>query len=444
MQSTHATKRTRAHSDPGISTPGREDMEMQQRSTQAEASVQSAVDETATPDQQDVLTTPSIETGTLQESRTPRPTTIATLPDQGVQAKTSIGTSTNALLEHGDQPFVEEAATSRPEETRAKVTPELQLTTTSVQTDVLASTQENATPGPEDTTGLTRALTPMRLVANSPLSCTEQNATSGHERPTGAPQEVPSPQSSTPQSATPGRQDSTGAAAETPPMDALPEHSISASAPEKDATDRVNFYHKYRGIMPPSKFDEFCSTIGRQRDFRAMRLAERSGKDYDYSCDFVNWTPSMTKTLGRKKREILLIEDADIDCFTALDAEFGLDPRFILTYVNCHQILNHGYTSQARAQEEYKKQFHRADNGMAGSWYVARSVVIGGLPWCSSDPSRTAWQSVSRFWDRRGATDEKRPWWREACRDTYGHGSTRIESRIACYCLSDNLRKLQP
>jgi hypothetical protein len=90
MQSTHATKRTRAHSDPGISTPGREDMEMQQRSTQAEASVQSAVDETATPDQQDVLTTPSIETGTLQESRTPRPTTIATLPDQGVQAKTSI------------------------------------------------------------------------------------------------------------------------------------------------------------------------------------------------------------------------------------------------------------------------------------------------------------------------------------------------------------------
>jgi hypothetical protein len=428
---------------------GQADTEMQPIDAHAEPSLQRSFEATGSSYQYGIFATPSTEllpVTRILDTRAPRFTTTTAIPEQEVPARLPTDTSTSAPLEHRDQPFTE-AATSGQEQTSARATRGGKPTGTSLQSDNTVSTQENDTPEPEYTTRISAGMTPMRLSANSSLSCTERITTSGGKGMTEATTEVPplnhsvehSVQSLTLQDATPERQDSTGTTAEVPPVSAPIRHRTRSSTPQSVTPNLESFFEKYRSIVRPSDFEKFRSTLGRERSFWGSLLTEDHREAYEYR----RWKPSMAKQLRQRKRDILLIEDVDINCIMALDAEFSLDPQFILNYVGCGEFSSN--YKEMHGQDQYEGQFHRANVGMAGSWYVTRCKIQGEMPWRSCDPSRTAWQNVPKFWDRGGATNAKRPWWSEACRQIGPvEPSTEIESKIACYCLSDSLRKLRP
>jgi hypothetical protein len=437
-------------STPPILSTGQADTEMHPIDAHMELNLLRSFDETVSPHQHGIFATPSTESlpaTTILDPRAPRSITTMAIPGQEVPARSTIYGSTSTPLKHRNQPSTEEAATPAQEMTSARVTWGGQPTSTSLQPGNHVPAHEDDTPQPEDITRLSAEMTRMRPLAKSSPSYAEQISTFGEENPAEVTPEDPplnhpvesSVQSSTLQGATPERRNSTGTTAEAPPVSAHLKHGTRPSTPRSVAPSLEDFFEKYRSIMRPSDFDGFRSTLGRERDFWGSLLTEDLREVREYR----RWTPSMAKQLRRQKRDILLIQDADINCIMALDAEFSLDPRFILNYVGCGQYSSN--YKERRGQDQFEGQFHRADSGMAGSWYVTHCKIQGDFPWHSCDPSRTAWQGVTKFWDRGGATDAKRPWWSEDCRQMGPvEPSTEIESKIACYCLSDDLRKLQP
>jgi hypothetical protein len=168
----------------------------------------------------------------------------------------------------------------------------------------------------------------------------------------------------------------------------------------------------------PEEFDEFYSVLGRKREFRAFVLSEEHS-----GCS--NWTPWRIKPELRGERDILLIEDADIECIMSLDAEVNFDPWFVLSYMDYCELSE-------EPRLPWEERYHRTDTGMAGSWYVLPCVIEG------MDPPT--------FWACAEATNAERPWWMEACRQSSHTPYTlpRVTSQIACYCLSEHRRKLRP
>jgi hypothetical protein len=210
-----------------------------------------------------------------------------------------------------------------------------------------------------------------------------------------------------------------------------------------------DFFEQYRSIVKPRMFDKFCATLGRKRNFRASLMdGTRHRRGYQSS-----WKPSEAKDLREyasiEGLNILLIEDVDIDCIMALDSEFGLDSRFILHYMSrihfssnpLEELQTEGVPNGGHGAHE--AHFHRADPSIAASWYVTACKMEGELALRSCDPSRTAWQSVSKFLDRGEAIDQEVPWWAEDIRQFVGSvdGPLKILSKMACYCLSEDTRK---
>jgi hypothetical protein len=94
MKRTHATNRPRASSDPGSLATGQEDMELQLMGTRVEVSRRAANDNTAAPNQPEILAAPSIEslqTLTILHSVAPSSITMATTPRQNLSDLASNG-----------------------------------------------------------------------------------------------------------------------------------------------------------------------------------------------------------------------------------------------------------------------------------------------------------------------------------------------------------------
>ncbi|KAM0690038.1 hypothetical protein Q7P36_008805 [Cladosporium allicinum] len=236
------------------------------------------IDETVLPHQHKIFATPSTESvpaTTIIDTRAPRSTVIMAIPKQEVPARSTAYNSTSAPLEYRNQPSTEEDAAPVQEKISARVTQGGQPTSTSLQSGIHVPVQDNHAPKPEDITRLSVEMTPMRPLAKPSLSNTKKTTTSGEScSPEVSPEVAPlnqpvasSAQSSTLQSATPERRDSTKTTAEVPPVSAPIEHGTRRSTPRNVAPNLEDFFEKYKSMIEPSNFDEFRSTLGRERDF---------------------------------------------------------------------------------------------------------------------------------------------------------------------------------
>jgi hypothetical protein len=423
-------RRARASSDPGTPFRGREDLELQPMGSHAEASVQNAVGELVATNPPEIAAPPSAEPLqriAILDPRAPRSTTI---PEQEKLVPSAVGTSTSA------RPSAEEAAIPGQQETLTRITPSSEPTLVSGQSgshQTYLPSQENGTPG----------------LKNTPLFSTEQHNTPGQEHSIDLPLETPPLESSaeprvqpsTPQDAPPGRADLAGAAS---PITPQAEPKTSAAARKTGAPDLEAFFENYKSIMPQSEFDEFRSTLSRKRNFRALRFLYKYS-EHGETTHFreSKWAPRVPgRTIRTSKnpwRGTLLIEDADIECILALDAEYGLDPRFIVRYVG------HSHFGEPSSHTFIGHSSCGNDAGMVGNWYVTSGITFGAFSRRWHDPSRTAQRGILRLFDRGEATNRERPWWGEACRQHCPLDAEQsfVESKIACYCLSDDLRKLR-
>jgi hypothetical protein len=386
----------------------------------AEASVQNAVGETAATNPTEIAAPPSTEplqTIAILDSRAPRSTTTPMASEQEKLVPSAVGNSTSA------RPSAEEAAIPGRQETLTRIIPSSEPTLVSGQSGshhTYLPSQEDGTPGLEDV----------------PLFSTEQDNTPGQDHPIDFPLESPSSepsaesrvQPSMPRDVPPGRGDLVGVAS---PISPHAEPETRAAAQKNGTPDLERFFEKYKRMVRSSRFDEFRSILGRKRNSRSLLFTYRDCKDDDetkYHNFFdvleLPWKP---RQVGQLRSGIILIEDADIECLLALDSKFGLDPRFIVRYVDYSHFLEpshppFGHTSC------------RNDAGMAGTWYTTSGT---SAYWY--DSSRTAQRGIAE------ATNGNNPWWGEAYRKhcLSVEGKFTVTSRIACYCLSDDLRKLR-
>ena len=181
MQPTHTMRRSRASSDPGTPLSGREDLELQPVDIQAETSVQNAVGEIPATNPPDIAAPPSTEplqTIAILDPRAPHSARKTKTPEQKKLVHSAVGTSTSA------RPSAEGTATPGQQGTLTRFIPDAEPRVVSGQYgshQTCFPSQENGTPGLEDSTGLSTEVTLMRPLAESPLSFTEQNNTPGQE-----------------------------------------------------------------------------------------------------------------------------------------------------------------------------------------------------------------------------------------------------------------------
>jgi hypothetical protein len=403
----------------------------------AKASVQNAVGEIAATNPPEIAAPPSTEPLqriTILDPRAPRSTTT---PEQERLVPSAVGTSTSA------RPSAEEAAIPGQQETLTRIIPSSEPTLVSGQSGSYQTyfpSQGNGTPGLEGITRLSTEVTLMRPLAEAPLSSTEYHNTPGQEHSIDLPLETPplessaesQIQASTPEDVPAGRASSTGTV---PPIISHAEPETRAAAQKNGMPDLESFYEKYKTMVQPARLDEFRSTLGRKRHPRAYMYEDKDctngGRPWFFS-------PLSAKGLRQKERCTLLVEDVDIEWISVLDAEFGLDPQFIVRYVGYSHFLDPSFPPFGHAS-------CRNDAGMAGNWYINRGTTYGKFSRRWHDPSRTARRGVPKSFDRAEAIDEIRPWWGEACRQERFPDSEQffVRSKIACYCLSDDLRKLR-
>jgi len=181
-------------------------------------------------------------------------------------------------------------------------------------------------------------------------------------------------------------------------------------------------------MVPDEEWEAFRSLFSRERDFKATLVRQR-GNGYE-ECD---WTSGMAEALKRCSHGVLLIEDVDIRCILLLDAQFNLDPQFLLSYIDSRSEFE-SYNIKPHGDEVHKPKV-----GNVGDWYR----IDGHMCCYSSQTDATrplAWQKTPKSSKSGMCSNENRPWCQEACRlDHY-----MVRSVIACYCLSNNLRKSWP
>ena len=408
-------------------------------SSHGEISVRNTGDGTAAVCPPETNATPSTEA--LQTIGIPSPgaswsPTIPAIPDQGVLDRSTIEPSTSA-------PVSDEEAAIPGRESPRKVISGRDPTFALIRPDPPISSQENDTPKLEGATSM--GLTSAKSMTKLPPSSTVQHHTPDQHHSIEVPLNSSSlgssagsrAQHSTPQDAPTGRLDSSGDVPLIAP-DTGPETFVPAQ--QNDAPGLEGFFAKYRSLVIPSRFDRFRSTLGRERAFRAFMYQDKAEVDtYQRSWES-KWEPWMVKQLcvERGTSRTLLIEDADIKCILALDEEFSLDPRFVVSYASYNRFSKNVFLVPRGSA----LRSHRAVTGMAGSWYISCSTTAALFSWRGNRPSR---QRIPKFFDRGEATNEKRPWWREDCRQTVEDNEIycEVESKIACYCLTDDIRKLR-
>jgi len=208
-------------------------------------------------------------------------------------------------------------------------------------------------------------------------------------------------------------------------------------------TQKEDFFTHFEGLVPASEFDDFRSTLGRERNFTATIWRSDSGR----------FVPSAWRTweyLQSKQStalSVLLIEDADIRCFKYLSAEFGIDSRFMISYVGYRvPVASFGGRWWRRAR---LNRYHQSGVDAAPSWYTMNARSCGNHLWHDSkSPSQFAphsarpYASDHRYWYSNSV--DKRPWWQEPRRKVQSDRNCperSFQTVVACYCLSPYLRK---
>lgn len=208
---------------------------------------------------------------------------------------------------------------------------------------------------------------------------------------------------------------------------------------EKAAPSHEEFFKKFKDIVLEEEFDGFRSTLGRRREFQAAIWHRISG-----SFRSRLWTPTFTRYQDESKPAVLMIEDVDIRCIMSLDADFDIDPQFFANYAGYKHKTLMGRRSFLL------DKYHQSDTGIAGSWYVMVGWTEGHYSWKKDDPHsvpRDAWRKVSKPWKRDRSYGADRPWYDELHRNFLSNNAQAnqpFKTVIACYCLSDSLRKLRP
>jgi hypothetical protein len=212
--------------------------------------------------------------------------------------------------------------------------------------------------------------------------------------------------------------------------------SADFSTLEGPAPDQEKFFQKYKTMLSLSDLEKFRTLIGRRRNYTARLVGNNFGgrittpkPENPDSATRSGWTNAewTHEHSGYEERYdddyTLLIEDVDIRCLLALDAKFDLDPRFVISYAGPHL------------------RTHQAETSTAGSWFTSVGTIEQD---CSRQIDdwlrlrRMKRESTPTLSRRTKATSACRPWWQEDCR-SYDRNFHRTV--IACYCLSDKIRK---
>ena len=199
------------------------------------------------------------------------------------------------------------------------------------------------------------------------------------------------------------------------------------------------FFDKYRSLLPSEEFDKFRDLVGRTRPGRTSRyfFTSSSGKlGYEY-LPSVRTQAERSKNADLSKMEIVLVEDVDEACLVALDTVYQLDPEFLLAYTSMGDKHSRDFEATADPAD------------MTGKWYVAEMAISVGYPWLTEESrfvkkyntsNRPLYKTLlaGRHATERGAL---KPWWEEEIRTGNFLLSTKVRSKIACYCLTDKLRE---
>jgi len=192
----------------------------------------------------------------------------------------------------------------------------------------------------------------------------------------------------------------------------------ASSEQEKDPLDQDDLLRKYQALLQPCDWEEFASVVTRERDSKGYLVRVERPQCQD-------WKPSMVGAMDRDNHEveILLVEEVDIGWLMALDAKFDLDPAFVLSYA--------GFPATGRSDDDYFmphddcRKVSSGKDGRTGSWYK----MIG---------------QMNGIWQHGEISPTKCPWYREQrrCRPSSVRSTCAGRSSvIACYCLTDKLRK---
>jgi hypothetical protein len=225
-------------------------------------------------------------------------------------------------------------------------------------------------------------------------------------------------QPSAQQNAIPGRADSTGATAKVCTTEILVRSGID---------DHKRFFQKYNDIVPPSELKEFRSLVGRERDFKAHLWQPYSASKERglWTKTDDPWTPSRLQKLKDTDHGVLMIEDVEIRCLDALDA------------------VRRPFSNQPDG-------YHQTETGMSGTWYMTNAKAACHSSWPTNNSSPhlpTVLQRSYKLFKGDKTRRKDSPWWQEPCRrgrSLEKEGKDAIISVIACYCLSENLRKSPP
>lgn len=220
------------------------------------------------------------------------------------------------------------------------------------------------------------------------------------------------------------------------PMGTPVEAEAQVSAFPTVTPGHEDFFSKFRSHLPQQEFDDFREIISRERDYNAQLFTKTGHQPFrnDFSTSYsVN---DMLKTIDWLARSnvpdvqnVLLIEDVDIRSLMYLSATYDLDPQFLLSYVGFDAYP--GFIPEST--------FHKADTGVAGSWYTASGSTSAKSEWYqepSNPPSRSAWNRAHNLLEP-GKSPPNRAWWQEAHR----RHARRTASMIGCYCLTSTVRR---
>ena len=196
---------------------------------------------------------------------------------------------------------------------------------------------------------------------------------------------------------------------------------------------KENYFTQFEGLVPAPEFDDFRSTLSRERNFTATMWRVISGR-------FVSsaW-PTSWGYVESTAVTVLLIEDADIRCFLDLQRRFYIDPRFMVDYVGCQSpVASFGGRWWRLARQH---RYHQSESGfdVKPSWYTMNVQSCGEHLWHDSQSStRSAREHTSDL------SDDRRPWWQEPRRNVQSDRNCperSFQTVVACCCLSPRLRK---
>lgn len=199
------------------------------------------------------------------------------------------------------------------------------------------------------------------------------------------------------------------------------------------------FFDPYHSLLTVEEFEKFLTLVGQNRASRESRYYVSSG-DGKLGCERgrnLRTHTQRSRDADLSKMEIMLVEDVDTRCLMALDANYHLDPQFVLAYADVGD--KHSPDLDATADP----------TDMAGKWYVTEMSMSLDFPWQVGDSRAVKkFSTMDEPWytnlfrgRHTAGTWLVNPWWGESVREEFDYANTKVRSKIACYCLTDKLRE---